>query len=112
MAGLFPAIAMQLLGFVALYGLILIPMGGVVFADFWILPRLGLAPWWAERSGSRLHPGAALAWGGTLLASLLVVGFGGLQIFFASIPAWGLAIVLYVVSSAILQRRVASEDEG
>jgi purine-cytosine permease-like protein len=112
LAGLFPAIAMQLLGFVALYGLVLIPMGAVVFADFWILPRMGLKPWWAERSGSRLHPGAALAWVGTLLVSLLVVKSGGLQIFFASIPAWALALVLYVASSAFLQRRAGAEVEA
>jgi purine-cytosine permease-like protein len=108
-AGLFPAIAMQLLGFVALYGLVLIPMGAVVFADFWLLPRLGLQPWWAERSGTRLHLGAAIAWGGTLLASLLVVRAGGLQIFFASIPAWGLALLLYVALSVWLQRRPGRE---
>ena len=35
-AGMFPAIAMKLLDFVALYGLILMPMGAVIFVDFWL----------------------------------------------------------------------------
>ena len=48
----------------------------------------------------------------TLLVSLLVVQSGGLQIFFMSIPAWGLALVLYVASSAFLQRRAGAEVEA
>jgi purine-cytosine permease-like protein len=42
-AGIFPAVAMQLLGFVALYGLLLMPMGAVIFVDFWLFERLGPA---------------------------------------------------------------------
>ena len=35
-AGMFPAIAMKLLNFVAFYGMILMPMGAVIFVDFWL----------------------------------------------------------------------------
>ena len=34
---------MKLLAFVALYGLVLMPMGAVVFVDFWLMRRLGIA---------------------------------------------------------------------
>lgn len=108
-AGLFPAIAMRLLGFVALYGLVLVPMGAVVFADYWLLPRLGLRSWWAERRGLRFHSAAGLAWGGTLLAAFLAVRCGGLPIYFASLPAWFLAILFYVAASAFVQRRTRAE---
>ena len=33
---------MKLLGFVALYGTILMPMGAVIVVDFVLFPRLGL----------------------------------------------------------------------
>jgi len=36
-AAMFPMIAMKLLGFVAIYGMLLMPMGAVVFVDFWLL---------------------------------------------------------------------------
>ena len=39
-AGMFPAIAMKLLDFVALYGLVLMPMGAVIFVDFWLAGKL------------------------------------------------------------------------
>jgi len=35
-AALFPALVMKLLEFVAIYGLILLPMGSVIFADYYI----------------------------------------------------------------------------
>jgi cytosine permease len=41
-AALFPALVMKLMDFVALYGLVLIPMGGVIFADFYLMKRFGL----------------------------------------------------------------------
>ena len=49
-AGMFPAIAMQLLGFVALYGLVLMPMGAVVFVDFYLMKKFGLQSNYAELS--------------------------------------------------------------
>ena len=53
-AACFPALVMKLLDFVALYGLILMLMGAVIFADFWLLPRFGLKSLFAasKRSSS------------------------------------------------------------
>ncbi len=56
-AAMFPALAMKLLDFVALYGLILMPMGAVVFMDFWLIPKLGLRGSYAELSGRQLQLG-------------------------------------------------------
>ena len=41
-AGLFPGIAMKLLDFVAIYGMVLMPMGAVIFVDFWLIRKFGL----------------------------------------------------------------------
>jgi purine-cytosine permease-like protein len=48
LAACFPALVMKLLDFVALYGLILMPMGAVIFADFWLLPKFRLKQDYAE----------------------------------------------------------------
>ena len=42
-AGMFPGIAMKLLDFVAIYGMILMPMGAVIFVDFWLHSQVRLA---------------------------------------------------------------------
>ena len=102
--GLFPAIAMKLLGFVALYGLVLVPMGAVVFVDFWLMRRLGLQPFYAEATGKPFNVAAAIAWGVTLCGCLALALSGTLEIFFVSLPGWFAAAVLYLLSSAVIQK--------
>jgi purine-cytosine permease-like protein len=102
-AGMFPAIAMQLLGFVALYGLALMPMGAVIFCDFWILPRLGLRSFFADVSGKDINPAPALAWLVTLAICLAAVRQGYIQVYFASLPGWFIAALIYVGASWFLQ---------
>jgi purine-cytosine permease-like protein len=106
--GLFPAVAMQLLGFVALYGMVLMPMGAVVFVDFWLSKRLGFQPNYAEQSGTDFNWAAGLTWLATLAGCVLLVLKGGVQLYFVSLPGWFLAAVLYVTLSRLLQRPVAA----
>lgn len=104
--GMFPAVAMKLLDFVALYGLILMPMGAVIFADFWLFPKLGLTPYYAERARKSFNLPAAFAWIATLAVALWLVQTGRTQIFFVSLPGWFIATVLYIVGSKLYQKPV------
>jgi purine-cytosine permease-like protein len=125
LAGVFPAIAMNLLGFVALYGLLLMPMGAIIFVDYWLLPRLGLASNYAERAGKSVNWAAGLTWLLTLCGCALLVkyatvreflttrgidvlpaDFMGVEIWFVSLPGWFVAAALYVVMSKLFQRNV------
>ncbi|MBN1816922.1 MAG: hypothetical protein JW828_06150 [Sedimentisphaerales bacterium] len=108
MAGMFPAIAMKLLDFVALYGLILMPMGAVIFVDFWLMRKFGLESSYAERSGKVFNWAAGLAWIVTLVTCASLVLTGKIQIYFVSLPGWFVAAALYVVVSAIYQRKMYS----
>jgi len=105
LAGMFPAIAMKLLDFVALYGLVLMPMGAVIFVDFWLAKRLGFRNNYAEASGVGVNWAAALAWIVTLAGCLAVVNMGGMQIYFVGLPGWFAAATLYIVLSRVLQRK-------
>ena len=105
-AGMFPAIAMKLLGFVALYGLILMPMGAVVFVDFWLIPKLGLRGSYAELSGKTFNWAAGLAWFVTLAVAWVLVRFANVQIFFVSLPGWFVAAILYIVLSKFYQKQI------
>lgn len=124
-AGLFPAIAMKLLDFVALYGMVLMPMGAVIFVDFWLMRKLGLQSNYAALSKTTFNWAAGLTWllslglcvflvkytaVQTFLASLgfdlLPASFQGIQIFFVSLPGWFVACALYVVLSAIYQKKL------
>jgi len=106
-AGMFPAVAMKLLDFVALYGMILMPMGAVVFLDFWLFRRMGLQPDYAAAAGTQFNWAAGLTWFVTLGICTWLVLRGGVQIFFVSLPGWFVAAILYIVLSKILQRKPA-----
>ncbi|MCA9234900.1 MAG: hypothetical protein KDA44_05490 [Planctomycetales bacterium] len=109
-AGMFPAIAMQLLSFVALYGLILMPMGAVVFADFWLLRKLGLSPYYAERVRISVNWPAGVAWVATvaICVGLVMTGNPLFQIYFVSLPGWFIATAIYIGLSKVMQRPVAA----
>ncbi len=104
--GMFPAVAMKLLGFVALYGLILMPMGAVIFCDFWLLPKFKLMPYYAEKSGLSINWAAGIAWIATLGVATWLVQTGRTQIFFVSLPGWFIAAALYIGLSKLLQKKL------
>jgi len=128
---MFPAIAMKLLGFVALYGLVLMPMGAVIFVDFWLIRKFGLHSYYAELSKRTFNWAAGLAWLVTLTICLVLVQLGWIidklvgwgvftmsdslqwvkdtftvQIFFVSLPGWFVAALLYIVLSKIYQKKL------
>ena len=91
LAGMFPAIAMKLLDFVALYGLMLMPMGAVIFVDFWLCGRLGFRAELrrAERHELQLGRGAGVA--GNRWPCAWRLSAGTLQIYFVGLPGWFMA---------------------
>lgn len=105
-AGMFPAIAMKMLDFVALYGLVLMPMGAVVLVDFYFMRKLGLKANYAEQSGERFNWAAGLTWLVTLGVCLLIVFQGSVEVFFIGLPGWFFAVIFYIGASFIYQRRL------
>jgi purine-cytosine permease-like protein len=124
-AGMFPAIAMKLLGFVALYGMLLMPMGAVIFVDFYLLRKFGLQDNYAERARKTFNWAAGLTWFLTLASCVFLVqyqtirhflvhhhgwdflpaDFAGIDIYFVSLPGWFVAAALYVILSKLYQRK-------
>lgn len=108
-AACFPALVMRLLDFVALYGLILMPMGAIIFADFYLAKKIGFASDYALRAGTGFNIAAALTWALTLAFCLGLNIFGGIEIFFLGLPGWFVAIILFVVLSKIFQHKSLKE---
>ncbi len=108
-AGMFPGIAMKLLDFVAIYGLVLMPMGAVIFVDFWLMRKFGLRSNYAEFSRTHFNWAAGLTWFLTLGTCVFLTKYVGIEIFFVSLPGWFVAAVLYVVLSRLYQRNIQQE---
>ena len=105
-AAIFPALVMRLLEFVALYGLILMPMGAIIIMDTYILPKLKLKANFAEIFTMDINPAAVLSWVLTLLTCLFVNIYFGIEIFFLGLPGWFVASIIYVAVSKIIQQRI------
>jgi len=103
-AACFPALVMKLLDFVALYGLILMPMGAVILMDVYIIPRMGFKSNYAEFYGKSVNLAAALAWILTLAFSMFLNFYFGVEVFFLGLPGWFVAAIVYLAFSGLVQK--------
>ena len=104
----FPVFFMKLLDYVAIYGLILMPMGAIVLVEHWVLPRIGVEQYVTERRGAAFNWNALLVWVGTLaLAAVLPMHlfFRWLPCFFVAIAAYTALAVHDGTQEALLRRR-------
>ena len=79
----FPVFFLKLLDYVALYGLILMPVGAVVFAEHWFFKDTARPGW--------LNYRALAVWFGTLAIAWALP----IDLFFKWLPCWFIAVGLY-----------------
>lgn len=105
-AGLFPAFAMKLLGFVALYGFILAPFGAVIVFEHFFHKQVGIQKNYAEIAGISFNKSVFYAW---LISFGLFYGISlqfNIFLSFVTLPAWLLCGVLFLVFSKFQQKEV------
>ena len=110
-AALFPALVMKLTEFVALYGLILMPMGAVIVMDIYILPKMKLEPNFAEYFNKKFNIAAGLSWALTLISALFFNLYFGIEVFFLSLPGWFVASLVYIIISKVIQQKMQAGKE-
>ncbi len=106
-AGAFPNLSNQLLGFVGTYGTVLGPMGAVIFVDFYLIKRFGLQEEYAAHRGVKINVAVLVAW-------LLPVSVGLYLIFakefyaaYAVVPCWVACGVIYLALSKFTQKPIS-----
>ena len=96
-----PFVFTKLLDFVGVYGLLLMPVGAIVFTEHWIFPQIGLTQYWISRKGKLVNWPALLAWLVTLTAAVIMWRLEYIHLFFLVIPVWLCSSILYIVLSFI-----------
>ncbi len=96
-ASCFPFVYQQMLPLLAYSGVLLVPIGGIVFAEHYVFPWLGYTRYWYRFKGLKHNVPALATW-----AISLVVGFGLdvlgiLPYFYIFLPTWAVSIIVYVV---------------
>ena len=96
---------MKLLDFVAIYGFVLMPMGAVIFIDFYVIRKLGLHDFYAGKAAINFNWAAGLAWFITLMSGLALNLYLGVEVFFLGLPGWFIAAIIFIIVSYIIQKR-------
>ena len=97
----FPFVFRGLLGFVALYGILLVPVGTIVVLEHWVFPRIGFTRYWSARKGQAWSWPALVSWFIPLALAFGCWYFDIIHQNFLIVPVWLLTAVLYLVTSAI-----------
>ena len=104
-AGIFPAFAMKLLDFVAVYGFILAPVGAVIVFEYYFADRYGVIKNYAEKSNIAFNKSVFFAW---LISFVIFFGWSkaqGVFLSFLTLPAWLCCGTLFVIFSKIYQKK-------
>jgi purine-cytosine permease-like protein len=93
----FPFVFSQMLPLLTYAGLVVVPVGGIVFAEHVLFPRLKMTRYWARYRNLKRSIPAIVSW-----AAGLVFGFGlnalnVMSFFYLFLPTWAFTIVLYTL---------------
>ena len=105
-AGLFPAFAMKLLGFVALYGFILAPIGAIIVFEHFFHKKVGIQQNYAEAAGIKFNSSVLMAWAISFGLFYWVSIQFDIFLSFVTLPAWLLCGSLFLIFSKIWQKKV------
>lgn len=100
LASVFPFVYRSYLSLVTYVGVLLVPIGGILFAEHYILPRLGLTTSWARYKGVQNVP-ALVAWGAALVFSAVMIVFDLIPVYFLFVFGWVIALVVYVLLARV-----------
>lgn len=104
-AGLFPAFAMKLLDFVALYGFILAPVGAVIVFEHFFHKKFGVIKNYAEYSGIKFNKSVLLAWAISFGIFYFISIKFDIFLSFVTLPTWLLCGILFIVFSKYSQKQ-------
>lgn len=107
----FPFVFSQMLPLLTYAGLLVVPVGAIVFSEHFIFPRIGLTRYWAHYRNLTHSTPAVAAW-----AAGLVFGFGlqamnVISFFYLFLPTWAFTCVLYTLLARLYGAAQAYPNE-
>jgi nucleobase:cation symporter-1, NCS1 family len=106
-AGIFPAFAMNLLGFVGIYGTILAPVGAIIVVDHFFAKRFGIAVDPAQQYGMTFNMAVLLAWLGPVAVAMYLHLYQGVFASYLPLPTAIACGILYIVISKFMGLKTA-----
>lgn len=108
----FPFVFTGLLDYVAIYGLLISPIGAIVVTEHWIFPRTGLQRYWARSRGLSLNWAALAAWGLAVVFAVALERSGTLHLFYLFLPVYAFAMGAYWLLAKAMGAGSADPEQG
>lgn len=103
----FPFVFSKMLPLLTYAGLLVVPVGAIVFAEHFIFPRIGLSRYWAQYKNLTTSKPAIFSWIIGLIFGFTLNAMNVMSFYYLFIPTWIFTIIIYIV---LARRGGASED--
>ncbi len=96
----FPFVFTKLLPLLTYAGLLVVPVGAIVFAEHMIFPRIGFTRYWAHYQSLTHSTPAVASWGLGLVFGFGLNALDVMSFYYLFIPTWFFTIVVYTALAA------------
>ncbi|WP_036153975.1 purine-cytosine permease family protein [Maribacter forsetii] len=93
----FPFVFSQILPLLTYAGLLVVPVGGIVFAEHQIFPRIGYTRYWSQYRNLTFSTPAIVSWGLGLVFGFGLNALNVMSFFYLFIPTWIFTIIIYTI---------------
>ncbi|MEO9893044.1 hypothetical protein [Aurantibacter sp.] len=103
----FPFVFSQILPLLTYAGLLVVPVGAIVFAEHQIFPRIGYTRYWSSYKNLTFSTPAVASWALGLIFGFGLNAFNVMSFFYLFLPTWVFTIIIYT----LLAGRYGAKEE-
>ncbi|MEZ7495711.1 hypothetical protein QO206_09445 [Leeuwenhoekiella aequorea] len=96
----FPFVFSQILPLLTYAGLLVVPVGAIVFAEHQIFPRIGYTRYWSSFKQLKFNTPAIASWGIGLVFGFGLNALNVMSFFYLFVPTWIFTIIIYTLLAA------------
>ncbi|MBR9771466.1 MAG: hypothetical protein GYB54_10105 [Gammaproteobacteria bacterium] len=104
----FPFVFGSLLNVLSYFVMMMAPIGAIIAAEHFLLPRLSIRPLWREHQGLEDNRPAMLTWAIGVILGVVLIALPQVHLFVVFLPVWTLSFLLY----PLLCRRMGANTES
>jgi NCS1 family nucleobase:cation symporter-1 len=93
----FPFVFGKMLPMLTYAGLLVVPVGAIVFAEHFLFPKIGLTRYWAHYKRMITSKPAIIAWGAGLVLGFGLNAANIMSFYYLFIPTWFFTLILYTI---------------
>jgi purine-cytosine permease-like protein len=97
----FPFVFSQILPLLTYAGLLVVPVGAIVFAEHQIFPRIGFTRYWSSYRNLTFSMPAVASWGLGLVFGFGLNALNVMSFFYLFIPTWIFTILVYTLLASL-----------